>query len=81
MYYDLYTIGINTNLCASDLLRIKVSQVKDLKSNHGMAINEKKTKKPRRITLNKAAISDKQWLLSSKEYQDGDYLFKGQRGF
>ena len=78
--YALFTVGINTNLRASDLLRIKVGQVKDLKPNDEIAINEKKTKKPRRITLNKACISAIQGLLTSKEYSDKDYLFTGQRG-
>ena len=78
--FALFVIGINTNLRASDLLRIKVKQVKDLKPNDEIAINEKKTKKPRRITLNKACISAIQGLLASKEYQDKDYLFTGQRG-
>jgi integrase len=78
--YALFVIGINTNLRASDLLRIKVGQVKDLKPNDEIAINEKKTKKPRRITLNKAAISAIQGLLTSRQYKDEDYLFTGQRG-
>src|SRR5210317_1318688 len=78
--YALFTVGINTNLRASDLLRIKVGQVKDLKPNYEIGFNEKKTKKPRRITLNKACILAIQGLLASKEYQDGDYLFTGQRG-
>ena len=78
--HALFTVGINTNLRASDLLRIKVGQVKDLKPNDEIAINEKKTKKPRRITLNKACISAIQGLLTSKEYSDKDYLFTGQRG-
>ena len=47
--FALFTVGINTNLRASDLLRIKVAQVKDLKPNDEISINEKKTKKPRRI--------------------------------
>ena len=51
-----------------------------MKPNDEIAINEKKTKKPRRITLNKACISAIQGLLSSREYQDDDYLFTGQRG-
>jgi integrase len=78
--YALFTVGINTNLRASDLLRIKVGQVKDLKPNDEIAINEKKTKKPRRITLNKACILAIQGLLASKEYSDKGYLFTGQRG-
>ena len=78
--YALFVIGINTNLRASDLLRIKVGQVKDLKPNDEISINEKKTKKPRRITLNKACISAIQQLLASKQFKDKDYLFTGQRG-
>ena len=76
----LFTIGINTNLRASDLLRIKVKQVKGIKPNDEIVLNEKKTKKERRINLNKACIEAIQRLLASKEYSDEDYLFKGQRG-
>ena len=54
--YALFVVGINTNLRASDLLSIKVHQVKDLKPNDEIVLNEKKTKKERRITLNKACI-------------------------
>jgi integrase len=78
--YALFSIGINTNLRASDLLRIKVRQVKDLKPNDEMVLNEKKTRKERRINLNKACIVAIQGLLASKGYADKDYLFTGQRG-
>jgi len=78
--FCLFTVGINTNLRASDLLRITVAQVRDLKPNDEIVLNEKKTKKERRITLNKACISSIQGLLASREYQDKDYLFTGQRG-
>jgi len=76
----LFTIGINTNLRASDLLRIKVNQVKGLNPNDEIVLNEKKTKKERRINLNKACIDAIQGLLASKEHSDKDYLFTGQRG-
>ena len=59
---------------------IKVYQVKDLNPNNEIVLNEKKTKKERRITLNKACISAIQGLLASREYKDEDYLFIGQRG-
>jgi len=78
--YALFVIGINTNLRASDLLGIKVGQVKDLNPNDEIVLNEKKTKKERRITLNKACNSAIQGLLASREYKDEDYLFTGQRG-
>ena len=78
--YALFVIGINTNLRASDLLRIKVDQVKDLKPNDEIVLNEQKTRKERRINLNKACVEAVQRILESKEYQDKDYLFTGQRG-
>ena len=76
----LFTVGINTNLRGSDLLRIKVAQVKDLKPNDEIVLNEKKTRKERRITLNRACIEAIQGLLASRGYSDKDYLFIGQRG-
>ena len=75
----LFTIGINTNLRASDLLRLKVGQVKDLQAGDTVEIKEKKTGKVRRITLNKTCINSIQSLLNSKQYQDDDYLFQSQR--
>jgi integrase len=78
--YALFVVGINTNLRASDLLSIKVHQVNDLKPNDEIVLNEKKTKKGRRLNLNKACIEAIQGLLKSREYSDEDYLFTGQRG-
>lgn len=43
--FALFTIGINTNLRASDLLRLKVGQVSDLKAGDAVEIKEKKTSK------------------------------------
>jgi integrase len=78
----LFTLGINTNLRASDLLRIKVGQVRGLKPGDEITLKEKKTGKSRRITLNKAVISAVNRLLKTEEYlgsQSDDYLFKSQR--
>ena len=76
----LFTIGINTNLRASDLLRIKVGQVRDLKPGDEIYLKERKTGKSRRITLNKAAVQAIQRLLASRPFNDADPLFVGQRG-
>ena len=76
----LFTIGINTNLRASDLLRIKVGQVRDLKPGDEIELKEQKTGKSRRITLNKACVQAIQRLLASRPYADEDLLFTGQRG-
>jgi integrase len=74
----LFTIGINTNLRASDLLNLKVHQVRNLKPNDEIEIKEKKTGKVRRITLNKTCVKAIKNLLASKPFND-DYLFQGQR--
>jgi len=76
----LFTIGINTNLRASDLLGIKAVQVRDLKPGDSIQIKEKKTGKFRVVTLNKACIQAIQKLLASSRYNDNDPLFVGQRG-
>jgi integrase len=78
--FALFTIGINTNLRASDLLMIKVGQVRDLKPGDEIELKERKTGKSRRITLNKACVQAIQRVLASKPYADEDLLFTGQRG-
>ena len=75
----LFTIGINTNLRASDLLRLRVAKVKDLKAGDTVEIKEKKTGKARRITLNKTCIKAIKNLLDLKLYHDNDHLFQSQR--
>jgi integrase len=76
----LFTIGINTNLRASDLLNLKAGQVKGLKSMEEIEIREQKTGKKRRISLNDACICVIKKLLESTDYKDDDCLFKSQRG-
>ncbi|MBI5376333.1 MAG: tyrosine-type recombinase/integrase [Candidatus Schekmanbacteria bacterium] len=78
--YALFTIGINTNLRASDLLRLKAGQVRGLKPMDEIEVKEKKTAKIRRITLNETCIKAIERLLASVKYLDTDYLFKSQRG-
>lgn len=76
----LFVVGINTNLRASDLLQITAGQVRHLRPGDELVIREKKTGKTRRINLNKACIQAIGGLLRTREYQDGDPLFSGQRG-
>jgi len=76
----LFTLGINTNLRASDFLAIKAGMVRGHKAMDEIEINEKKTGKPRRITLNQACSDTTQRLLASRTYNDEDYLFQSQRG-
>ena len=75
----LFTIGINTNLRASDLLRLRVYQVRDLEPGDSIEINEKKTGKPRRLTMNRACVKAIRNLLEEESYHPGEHLFKSQK--
>lgn len=74
----LFTLGVNTNLRAIDLLGIKVGDVKYLKPMDELEVKERKTGKTRRISLNNACVEAIQKLLASEDYGDGDLLFKGR---
>ncbi|MBF0509622.1 MAG: tyrosine-type recombinase/integrase, partial [Deltaproteobacteria bacterium] len=80
----LFTVGINTNLRASDLLQITVGQVRGLKPMDEIELRERKTGKLRRISLNRACVEAiNVWLAvrpKPKKMEDEDILFTGQRG-
>jgi len=80
VYYALFVLGINTNLRASDLLRIKAGQVRGLKPMDEIELKEKKTGKARRITLNKACVEAINKLLASKGIEDTEPILRGLRG-
>ena len=75
----LFVLGINTNLRASDLLKIKVHQVRHLQPGEEISLKEKKTQKQRRINLNRVCIEAIQNLLKSQNYADDDSLFLSNR--
>lgn len=78
----LFTVGVNTNLRASDLLKIKVGEVKYLAIGEHFTIREKKTSKERSITLNKCVYESIQGLLKSMgdDVSDNEYLFQSRKG-
>jgi len=80
MYSALLTLGINTNLRASDLLRITAGKVRGLKAMDEIELKEKKTGKTRRITLNKACVEALTRLLASRSFDEDTPIFQGERG-
>lgn len=76
----LFTVGCNTNLRASDLLRITAGMVRNLKPMDEFELKEKKTGKLRRISLNKTCVDAVQELLKARKYTDDQPIFSGQRG-
>lgn len=61
----LFVTGINTNLRASDLVRLTVGQVRHLKPLDDLELREQKTGKLRRITLNKSVVDAVQAAIAS----------------
>lgn len=76
----LFVLGINTNLRASDLLKLTAGQVRHLKVDDELVLREKKTGKIRRINLNKTCVDAIQRLIQSRDYKDEQPLFYSSRG-
>ncbi|MGL4914215.1 MAG: site-specific integrase [Romboutsia sp.] len=73
--FMLFNIGINTGLRVSDILSLKVFDVKD--KTH-ITINEQKTKKQKRILINSNLKKDIDDYIYGMN--DCDYLFKSRKG-
>ena len=77
----IFVVGINTNLRASDLLKIKVGQVRHLGSGEHFSIREKKTQKLKDITINVSVAKVIQNLLATMpDASDESYLFQSRKG-
>lgn len=73
--YMMFLIGINTALRVSDLLNLKV---KDVKNKKYIKINESKTGKVKKQKLNDNLITEIKKYIKGKD--DEEYLFKSQKG-
>lgn len=79
--FAIFTLGINTNLRASDILKIRVGQVRHLKPEEHFEIREKKTGKEKILTINRTVHAALQKLLATMpEAADNDPLFKSRKG-
>ncbi len=80
--FALFTIGINTNLRASDLCQITIGMVRGVKAGDELILTEKKTGKERRINLNLDCVKAIEALLASSKtpFDDSDQLFQGRQG-
>ena len=77
--FCLFTLGINTNLRASDLLSITVGQVAMLQPGEEFTLKERQTGKARRITINNGVYSAIQKYLDVIPADDEEFLFRSQR--
>lgn len=74
----LFTLGINTNLRASDLVRITISQVAHLEAGDSLYLKEKKTGKNKGVTLNQTVITAIRQLIEPIEDHSGP-LFQSRK--
>lgn len=72
--YILFVMGINTGLRISDILKLKVG---DLKGSH-ISMREMKTGKQKRIQITAALKRDLRWFNENRE--DDEYLLKSRQG-
>ena len=78
-YYIMFLIGINTGLRISDIIKLKVRDIRD--KTH-VAIKEQKTGKPKRFFVNEQLRVELNEYMST--LQDDDYIIpskKGNRGY
>ena len=76
----LFTMGINTGLRLVDLLRLKVSQVIELKAGDHINIKEGKTNKQNTLNVNEPIYKALQHYLNEANPKAGDYLFRSRKG-
>ena len=75
----IFTLGINTNLRASDLLKITIGHVAHLQPGESFSIREKKTGKLRTITLNRTVHEALKGLLATLDSsRESDFLFQSR---
>ncbi|PEO25831.1 site-specific integrase [Bacillus wiedmannii] len=72
--YILFVMGINTGLRISDILKLKVG---DLKGSH-ISMREMKTGKQKRIQITAALRRELKWYIEDME--DDEYLIKSRQG-
>ncbi|MEB4820129.1 site-specific integrase [Bacillus thuringiensis] len=72
--YILFVMGINTGLRISDILKLKV---RDLKGSH-ISMREMKTGKQKRIQITAALKRELRWFNENRE--DDEYLLKSRQG-
>lgn len=77
----LFVMGINTNLRASDLTRITVGQVRDLKTGESFDLRERKTGKVRAVIVNGDCVHAIQgYFFTRSAAIPEEPLFLSQRG-
>jgi integrase len=88
--FALFVVGINTAYRASELLSIKIGQIRHLKPGDRLEVKQRKTKKYRAVTVNMATVEAIKYLLEYLDQKalqvrdlswidDDSYLFAGRK--
>jgi len=75
----LFVMGINNGLRMGDLLKLKIKDVKGLKSGECIRIKEGKTGKQNILVINKSVYKVLTEYLQTAKLSDDDYLFKSRK--
>lgn len=78
--YLLFVMGINNGLRAGDLLKLKVSDVENLKPGQTITIREGKTGKDNILMVNKSVHKAIKRLLEKKQPESDRPLFASKKG-
>jgi len=76
----LFLMGINNGLRCGDLLKLKVSDVSEMKIGDSLTIKEGKTGKENVLVINKPVFEALKVYLDFKEPEEDDYLFESRKG-
>lgn len=76
-YYIMFVIGINTGLRVSDILTLKVS---DIKNKSHIIIVEQKTKKNKRFLINSKLQKEIITFIKEQDLSDDMYLIQSRKG-
>jgi integrase len=76
----LFTMGINNGLRISDLLKLIVGNVRDLKPGQTLKVKETKTGKINILMINKSVHKVLKQYLEEVKPADEDYLFQSRNG-
>ena len=75
-----FTFGLNTGYRASELLSVRVDQVRHLQPGDLLEVKQSKTKRYRQVKINRVIYDSIQGLLDWQDLNDKEPLFMGQRG-
>lgn len=76
----LFVLGVNNGLRVTDLIRLKVKDVRELRSGDTLTVRETKTGKNNMLVINKSVFKALNKYLTDLDPDDDAYLFPSRKG-